>query len=117
MVSVPMTLPTPFTIGVKRHVAGSVDRYNNPTDTWSAPVAVLVYGIVPTSSDEPFEIGRNAVVTGLTVLAPVGTVIGAKDRVVIDSDEYEVDGDIADWSNGPFSWSPGMEIKLKRAVG
>lgn len=112
-----MTYPTPFTIGVKRHVAGSADRYNNPADSWSAPVDVLVYGIAPTSSAEPFESGRNAVVTGKTVLAPVGTVIGAKDRVVIDSEEYEVDGDISDWSDGPFSWSPGIEIKLKRVKG
>jgi hypothetical protein len=112
-----MSLPTPFTIGVKRYADGAVDRHNNPTKTWLTAVDVEVYGIAPTSSDEPFEAGRNAVVTGLTVLAPVGTVIGPKDRVVIDSEEYEVDGEIADWSKGPFSWSPGIEIKLKRAEG
>lgn len=112
-----MSLPTPFTIGVKSYVSGSVDRYNNPTESWSASVDVPVYGIAPTSSDEPFEVGRNAVITELSVLAPVGTAIGPKDRVVIDSDEYEVDGDIADWSKGPFSWSPGIEIRLKKVTG
>lgn len=112
-----MSLPTPFTIGVKRYADGAVDRYNNPTKTWLTAVDVLVYGIAPTSSDEPFEAGRNEVLTGKTVFAPVGTVIGAQDRVVIDGDEYEVDGEIGDWSKGPFSWSPGIEIKLKRAEG
>lgn len=112
-----MTFPTPFTIGVKRYQEGAVDRYNNPTTSWLSAVAVLVYSIAPTSSDEPFEAGRNAVITGLSVLAPVGTVIGPKDRVVIDSVEYVVDGAIADWSKGPFAWSPGIEIKLKKVTG
>lgn len=112
-----MSLQSLFTIGVKRYTEGSVDQYNNPTKSWSAPVAVEVYSIAPTTSAEPFEAGRNAVITGLTVLAPVGTVIGPKDRVVINSEEYEVDGKIADWSKGPFGWAPGIEIKLKRAEG
>lgn len=111
-------LPTPITIGVKTYIENSFDIYNNQSKEWETAVDVLVYSIAPTSTDEPSEAGRSsAVVTGLTVLAPVGTVIGPKDIVIIDGDEYQVDGDISDWSKGPFSWSPGIEIKLKRARG
>lgn len=110
-----------FVIGLKRYQAGAVDRYNNPTDSWLSAVNITVYSIAPTSSVEPFEAGRNAVITGLQVLAPIGTVVGRKDRVVVDGEDYTVEGEIADWSKSPFNTgvltAAGIEIHLKRVEG
>jgi hypothetical protein len=112
---------TPYVIGLKRYQAGVDDRYNTPTESWLAPVDVPVYSVSPASSVEPFEAGRNAVVTGLQVLAPVGTEIDSKDRVIWDGNEYVIDGEVADWSVSPFNtgllWDAGIEIKLKRVEG
>lgn len=107
---------TVYTVGVRRYVAGQKDSHGNAEDTWAAPVPVPVYSIAPTTSSEP-EPGRSEVVEGMTVLAPVGTLIGPQDRVLIDGDEWETDGDLADWSRGPFGWAPGVSINLKRAEG
>jgi hypothetical protein len=112
---------TPYVIGLKKYQAGATDRYNKPTDSWLDPVDLHVYNVSPLSSTEPFEVGRNAVITGLQVLAPVGTEIDRKDRVVWNGEEYAVDGEVADWSVSPFNtgllWDAGIEITLKRVEG
>lgn len=112
-----MSLPTLYSIGVKRLVKGQTDAHGNVTESFSDPVSVPVYSIAPTTSDEPYEAGREAVVTGLSVLAPIDTNITAYDRVVWDGEEYTVEGDIADWSKGPFGWDAGIAIQLKRVEG
>lgn len=110
-----------YVIGLKRYQAGAVDRYNKPTDSWLAAVDIEVYAIAPKSSDEPFEVGRDAVVTGLQVLAPAGTVIGRKDRIVFEGEEYTVEGEIADWTYSPYHTGlledAGIEVNLKRVEG
>lgn len=112
-----MNLTTPFTIGVKRYQTGAKDAHGNTLDTWADPISVGVYSIAPATSDEPYENGRESIVTGLTVLAPAGTEIDARDLVVIDNEDYTVEGDIANWNQGPFGWSPGVQINLKRVEG
>jgi hypothetical protein len=113
--------PLAQTIGHKVHQAGAKDAHGNPVDSWAAPVDVQVYGYGPrtdvrgsTGSGEP---AGTQVLVGLQLLAPKGTVISPQDRIVIDGNEYEVDGEIGDWNNGPFGFEPGVVINLKRAEG
>lgn len=115
----------PFVIGLKRYQAGPVDRYNNSKDTWAAPVNVNVYSVEPVrpvgSSVETYTAGRSSVTTVLSVLAPSGTQISRKDRVIYQGEEYLVNGEITDWSKSPFNtgllWDAGIQIFLKRAEG
>lgn len=105
-----------YLVGVRRYETGGEDAHGNPVEGYSAPVYIEVYGIAPSTSSEP-EAGRNLVVTGYTLLAPPGTVIGPLDRVVIDGKEYKVEGEPGDWNRGPFAYEPGVSIALTRAEG
>jgi hypothetical protein len=110
-------LPTPYVVGVRKRVTGAKDAHGNKVVTHGATTFISVYSIAPAYSNEPFEAGRQAVVTGLTVLAPSGTTIDEDDLVVIDDKNYEVDGEIASWDRGPFGFLPGVSITLKRVEG
>lgn len=112
-----MDLVTAYEIGVKRYQEGAEDAHGNSVDSWSAPIKVSVYSVAPTTSDEPFQAGRDSVITGLTVLAPTGTQIGPYDRVIWLGEEYSVKGDIGDWNHGPFGWEPGIEFHLEKVSG
>lgn len=80
--------------------------------------------------DEPADPHRAVVVEGLTVYAPAGTAVGVHDRVVwpftVDAagavvasgEEYEVDGDVADWTQGPWQHpNAGVTFDLTRTEG
>jgi hypothetical protein len=113
--------PLTRTIGHKVHQAGATDSHGNPADTWAEPVDVSVYGYGPrtdtrgsTGSDEP---GGTQVIVGKEVYAPKTLAVSEKDRFVIDGRTYEVDGELGDWTTGPFGFEPGIVINLKRAEG
>lgn len=112
-----MTLTAKHTLGIKRYLEGAEDAHGNPVEGWEPAEYVKVFAVAPTSSQEPSESGRDAVITGLTVLAPVDVVIDAKDRVLWNGIEYTVEGDVADWTTGPFNFKPGIQFNLKRVDG
>ena len=95
-------IPTPWTIGVKRWTQAGKDRHGNPVEAWADPAPVRVHAVAPRVSSEPDDPNRSVVVIGLEVYAPAGTQFGPHDRVVWGDEEFEVDGDIADWSRGPW---------------
>lgn len=112
-----------YTLGLKRHSPGVTDSHGNVTPGWAAPFDWKVYGIAPSTSQEPL-VDRLAVTADLTVYAPQSPLPGPHDRVVIDSSvspawagEWEVDGEVGDYTNGPFGFEPGVTVSLKRAVG
>lgn len=113
-----MTLPTRYTVGVRAFGAGEpgYDVHGNEVVSWGDPVTYPVYAIAPRTSTEPAP-GRDEVVVGLSVYAPHGVPIGPRDRVVIDGEEWDVDGEIADYDRGPFGVSHGIVINLRRAEG
>lgn len=111
------SLDTPFSIGVKRYVEGVEDAHGNVNESWTEPENVLVYSIAPASLTESSDGTRDAVISGLTVLAPPTVTVDAKDVVVIDGDEYEVAGDMGDWNRGPFGFTPGNTINLRKVSG
>lgn len=112
-----MSLEVTQTIKVKRHQEGSSDAHGNPVESWASPISVGVYSIAPASSTEPSEAGREAVVTGLTVLAPADTVIDRLDRVEVNGEEFTIEGDVGNWNQGPFGFLPGISFSLKRVDG
>lgn len=112
-----MDLALTQTIGVKKYAEGATDAHGNNVGGWSQPIYVGVYSIAPTASNEPYEAGREAVITGLTVLAPSGTKVSRLDRVIVAGEEYTVEGEIANWDMGPFGFTPGISFNLKRVEG
>lgn len=105
-----------YTVGVRAYVEGATDAHGNPIDSWAAPVDIDVYAVAPRTSSEP-DPARSEVVVGLQVMAPPGTTVDHRSRVVVDGVEYEVEGDVADWTRGPFGFAPGVLINLKRTGG
>lgn len=111
-----MSFPLAQTIGHAIYTPGSTDSHNNPIDAWATPVNVQVYGYGPPIRTEEAEPGGTQVIQGLQVLSPVFAV-DPRDRFVIDSITYEVVGEVANWSHGPFGWDPGQTIRLRRVEG
>ena len=115
-------IPTPWQVGVKAWsiVPGQYDRQGNPLEVWADPVPLAVHAIGPRLQEEPDGGGgrRWVVVEGLDVFAPAGTTVGEHDRVVWQGDEYDVDGDLADWTKGPwFNPAAGVVIHLTQTKG
>lgn len=112
-----MTLRPKYKLGIKRYQEGAEDAHGNPVEAWGVPELVDVYAIAPTSSTEPSEPGRAAVIDGLSVLAPDDFEIDAKDRAVYKGSEYSIEGNLANWNEGPFSFQPGFQFNLKKVEG
>lgn len=104
------------TIGHLVFAKGAADAHGNPVQSWANPVDLKVYTVYPRTSTETVP-GRDVVYEGLTVLAPSGTDFGPHDRVLWNGDVYEVEGDLGDWTNGPFEWDAGISLNLKRVEG
>jgi hypothetical protein len=98
-----------------------LDGYSNePTQrNWNDVTEVTIPGVAfnPGSSNEPSEVGRNAVITQPEVYAPFDADVLAGDRLVVRGDTYEVDGNPAAWRSPFTGWEPGLVIKLKTCPG
>lgn len=112
-----MTLRAKYKLGIKRYLEGAEDAHGNPVEGWGDVELVDVYAIAPTSSTEPSEAGRGAIIDGLTVLAPDDYDIDARDRAVYRGSEYSIEGNLADWNTGAFSFKPGYQFNLKKVEG
>ena len=126
-----MTIPAPWTVGRKVwSQSATTDAHGNPVQSHADAVPVAVHAVGPRLAQEPGDPNRWIVVEGLTVYAPAGTVIGAHDvvvwpfkvddagQVVVYGDEYDVDGDLADWARGPWANpAAGVTFNLTRSEG
>lgn len=83
---------------------------------------VGVYGVAPSSSEEPEDRNRSAVVTAWDIYAPPGTRIGPHDVVRLPGVEgdCQVLGEPALWEHNPYG-SPmgnfGVVVKVRKADG
>lgn len=91
------------------------DRYTNeiPTGWVATPLPGVL--VAPSTSADLIQPGRDGVVTDLTLLAPAGTDLTARDRIRYRGDEYSIAGDVADWSTG--GGVGGLTIGLRRVAG
>lgn len=105
-----------YTVGHKVYTPGAKDAHGNPVEAWADPVDLDVYAIAPATSQEPGA-DRLAVTTGLSLLVPLGAVVGPHDRFLIDGVEWKVEGDVADWSRNPFGYDAGLSVSLTREEG
>lgn len=86
---------------------------------WSSWTETAVPGCVvwPRDSTEPTEVGRTAVITGLTVSFPAGTSVTSSSRVRVRGTVWDVEGKPFAWRN-PFSGhEPGVVANLTQVEG
>lgn len=111
-----MSLPTPYTLGVRRRVEGAKDAHGNPLVTYADPIDWPVHAIAPGASDMPTDPNRDLSLILWTVYAPAGgNVPGDLDLVVLDGVEYALDSHHSDWTRGPWVHPmAGVSVALKR---
>lgn len=113
-----MTFPATRTVQRLARVDGAQDAYGDTADAWAEPVDVLVHAWAPPSADgSPVEEARNAVTRDLDLYAPAGTTGAPRDRWIVGGVTFEQVGWPEDYTNGPWSWSAGVRINLKRTEG
>lgn len=113
-----MAFPTPHTIQRLPWTGVGENEHGNEVDTYGAPIDVPAHGWAPpTASSEPLESGRNAVVRDLDVYLPDGSAFGPHDRAVVAGVPYDVVGYPEDFTTGPFGFSAGWRLSLKRVEG
>lgn len=125
-----MSLPLAQVVGVCKRVEDAADGHGNAVLRFADPVDVRVFGYGPRSADgsaEAFPSGRDVVTVGLSVYgppfpwAPVAggdpVTVTPLDRLEVAGVLYEVDGEVADWTHGPFGFAPGVSVSLKRVEG
>lgn len=113
-----LSIPALFTVQVEKAATGEVNAHGNAARTYSAPQDHPVFGWSAPSSSESAAPGQgNRVTHDLELLTPEGFPATAHDRVTVAGERYEVQGDPADFNNGPFSFRPGIVVKLKRVTG
>lgn len=113
-------IPIRWTFQVKRYVAGATDPLGNPVDSWGDPESLPAHGIQPGAMNEPGEPGRNADEVLWSVLAPAGTVVGVRDKVILPgiADEFDVIGHPKDYTMGPWlNEVAGVVIEVGRVNG
>ena len=87
--------------------------YTPPRD--SPGIAEKVYGWSVPSSREPHGEGRdNVVVTDVELLAPPGFPVGPYDVIDLPDGQYEVIGQPEDYNQGPFAYTPGVRVNLRK---
>ena len=112
-------LPTPFEV---QHLVRVEDPPNSPTKpkpTWANPVTRRVYGWAPAGTGEPFELAREPVTWDIDLYAPADFKPGPHDRIALPGEAlpFDIEGQVQDFSYGPFGFQPGVRIRLRRVDG
>ncbi|NIL86518.1 hypothetical protein RhoFasGS6_03922 [Rhodococcus fascians] len=111
-------IPLLFTVQLHTAIDSARDAHNNAVRSYAAPTEHKVFGWSVPSSSEPSIPGQsNRVIHDLELLAPEGLPATAHDRMTVDGNLYDVQGDPADFNHGPFGFRPGIVVKLKRVTG
>ena len=98
--------------GIRRRTLAGTDRNGDPIETWGEAEQALAYSIGPRYA---YEVGAgDTAVTGLTLGLPHSYELRPKDRVVIDGEQWAVDGELINSNRGPFGYRPGWVANLRR---
>ena len=106
------------TVTVLTRAQTGTDRYGKPAYDWPGPgVEVTGCAVAPRTSAEPLEVGRQAVITGLTVYMPSWVTVGPYDRLIVRGVTYRVEGEPGQWRTPYTGRRPGIEVAVTRADG
>lgn len=113
-------IPTPYTVSVRRFESTGDDGYGNPVDSHSESTLDLpAHFVAPATSAEPNRANRDLLTTDKTVGAPKhANLPGPRDLVTWQGDDYRVEGEIADYTFGPWSNpAAGVTFLIRRVEG
>jgi hypothetical protein len=120
-----MTFPTPLQVGVHVFSEGDLDAHRNTTPVFTPALDEdgelhAVIGWQPASTSEPVGQFEERVVTDVDLLVPPG--FPANERDVIDlpygpAGQFRVIGVQRDYNNGPYGFSCGEVLRLKKVDG
>ena len=104
-----------FTVTITINQSGApVVNADGTATVATTPVVVPGCVVHPATSVETVQ-GQDNVITGLTLLAPFGTVIKSTDTVTFAGVTYAVVGDAFQWQSS-FTGTPGrVQVALTRA--
>lgn len=107
--------PTPHTVQRIRRTKSGENALGQPSYV-TVTKSVAVYGWYPVSQDERYAAAlAGRTVSDLKLLSPTGD-FKSTDAVSINGVSYEVDGEVEDYTHGPFGFAPGFVINLRRVA-
>lgn len=103
-----------WSVDVLPYVGTVENAYGNTTDAWATePVVKRVYGWAPAGTNEATA-SRQTVTADLELYAPSDFTLDPRDRVRVMGRTYEVQGEVEDFDHGPFGFTPGVRVNLRR---
>jgi hypothetical protein len=109
-----MNLRTRWTVDVVPYIGTVEDAYGNIVDAWDVTARTeRVYGWAPAGTNES-NASRHTVTADLELFAPPGFTLDSRDHVRVLGKTYEVEGDVEDYDHGPFGYTPGIRVNLRR---
>lgn len=110
-------IPGNATITVVRR-ALVADRYGDDQPTGESTThEVRGCAVAPRSSQDLTAPGRQGVLIGLSVYAPLSADVVAGDQIIYDGDLFDIDGAIGKWRSAYGSRLEGLEFAVRRALG
>lgn len=108
-----------LTLSVLRRIPGATDAHGNPVTAYGTGTQWEVWALAPGSMQEPGDPNRDLSLIVWTVYAPNNADAPTEyDRVIVDGEEFEVDGRPQDWTRGPWPHpTAGVVVELRRAEG
>lgn len=104
------------TVLISARTQTGTDRYGKPVYGWAPSVSVNGCAVAPRGSAEGPQVGRQQVITGVSVYLPGQPQVGPYDRLTIRGVVYEVEGEPGDWRS-PYSGRRGTEVAASRVEG
>lgn len=117
-----MTFPTPYVVGLHVWAGAGEDTHGNPVESYTPPLnqpgtPYAVIGWSVPSSTEPAVAGHDRVVVDVELLTPPGFPAKPRDVIDLPSGQFEVVGEVRDYTTGPFGFAPGGVANLRRVDG
>ncbi|MBO0747278.1 MAG: hypothetical protein J2O47_02940 [Acidimicrobiaceae bacterium] len=114
-------MDTTWLLEVRRYQGDQVDAHGNQIPLWGAPQPWPVYYLAPGPSSEITDRTREEAVRIVWNIGAPATpaVPGERDLVVVDGEEFEVEGRPADYTHTPWPPHPtaGVVVELHRVEG
>lgn len=109
-----------YQLGVKRYLGKTENAHGDIAEIYADPTPWEVRGVAPGAQSEPGDVSRDLSIVAWTVYAdPSEQAPKERDRVVVDGEEFDVNGRPDDWSRFaefPDDWF-GIVVELRRVDG
>ena len=99
---------------VQHEAYAPTDGPRGRVDGWAPPTIRYVIGWAQPASREPRSAGVAALVVDLELYVGPEWRSGENDRITVDGERFLQEGLVADYNHGPFGFTPGGVVHLRR---